>query len=210
MLKKLLLLLIGFACTEMNAQDYIVSEDTGCGGSIREFVSVASPNAWDAYDVMATPDAWGVSEGATATGSTLTIRYSTTNNRWEYLLNGTDVIFIHPSANLNAPATGWVDGPSFHCNPGNTLELRSQIGGVLKVNKNELSAISIYPNPSKDFITISNLKEERRVIITNITGQIIKELSVDKNNNRIDIQDLSKGFYFVSLDNKKTIKFIKQ
>jgi len=144
---------------------------------------------------MGTPDAWGVSEGATATGSDLKIRYSTSNNRWEYLLNDVDVIFMHTSTSLSAPATGWVDGPSFHCNPGNTLELNT---------------LSIYPNPSKDFIIINNLKEERRVVITNITGQVIKDLSVNVHNNRIDIQYLPQGFYFINLDGKKTIKFIKQ
>ena len=83
-------------------------------------------------------------------------------------------------------------------------------GTALPVSREQFSNIKIYPNPSTGFINISNLKETSRVRITNITGQVVKDVMVGVNDNRIDIQELSQGFYFVELEGKKTIKLLKR
>jgi hypothetical protein len=68
----------------------------------------------------------------------------------------------------------------------------------------------VYPNPSSDFISISNLKDAVQCRITNITGQTVMSKILDTNDNQMNVIELSKGFYFVEIEGKKTIKFIKK
>lgn len=74
-----------------------------------------------------------------------------------------------------------------------------------------LNKVTIYPNPTKEKITINNIKEIDRVEIYNSQGQKIKSF---KNTTELDIRSLEKGMYLLSIHNKKnvhkTIKFIKQ
>lgn len=215
--KLLLLLLIGFAFTEVSAQEHLAATDVDCGNNTFEFIEVISPNAWDAYDVIRTGgpvgfdtlSAWGISQGATLASNPLQIQYSTIAGRWEMFSGGT-VVFIHPTyTGLTTPSSGWI-GTGVACAITDTWSIVSENGGVLPVDREEFSNIKIYPNPSTGFINISNLKENSRVVISNITGQVVKDVVVGVNDNRIDIQDLPQGFYFVELEGKKTIKLLKR
>ncbi len=87
--------------------------------------------------------------------------------------------------------------------------------GVNTVN-NQLSSLNdftIYPNPAKSVI---NLKVETLVgtgsiTITDLYGKILKNIPMSMGNNSIDIANLTKGMYFVSMitnDGKKTQKII--
>lgn len=215
--KLLLLLLIGFAFTEINAQEHLAATDVGCGNSTFEFISVTSPNAWDAYDVVQTGgpvgfdtlSAWGISQGAVLASNPLKIRYNEGSTQWEMFAGGT-VVFVQTTySGTSTPNNGWI-GTGVACDITDTWSIVSENGGVLPVDREEFSDIKIYPNPSTGFINISNLKENSRVVISNITGQVVKDVVVGINDNRIDIQDLSQGFYFVELEGKKTIKLLKR
>lgn len=213
MLRKLLFICLTiFAFSQVNAQEHIVTEDTGCGGNIYEFVSVADVNGRNAYDVVpvGSESAWGLLQSATGHNGGLQIQYSITNARWEFF-TGSTIIFVQTThSGTLAPADGWEVIEPSPCNVGNTLSMISENGGVLPVDKNEFSKISLYPNPSNGVVNISNLEDVSRVKITNIAGQIVRDVTVTRNDSRIDIQDLSKGFYFVEIEGKKTIKLIKQ
>jgi len=65
-------------------------------------------------------------------------------------------------------------------------------------NTNEFSFnddLILYPNPSKDYITIGNLKEQSIVTIYDINGKIVKSSS----QNHINISHLSPGYYMVHI-----------
>lgn len=73
-------------------------------------------------------------------------------------------------------------------------------------NKTE---IKIYPNPASHTLNISGLKNETKLSIYNITGQLVKTST----SSEIDINNLPKGNYVISydVDGKATSqKFIKQ
>ena len=87
---------------------------------------------------------------------------------------------------------------------------------VVGINELKLNELAFYPNPAKDLITISNSlkKEFNSVKIYALTGNLIKEFNVLKENNTINIGDLNKGSYIIKLlkDNKEVgvSKLIKE
>jgi CubicO group peptidase (beta-lactamase class C family) len=80
----------------------------------------------------------------------------------------------------------------------------------LSVADNNKNRISIYPNPTESIIHIANLADEDyEVKITSILGKILLQ---KKNQNVIDISNLSHGIYFATVKqgNKiQTQKFLK-
>lgn len=86
---------------------------------------------------------------------------------------------------------------------------------TLGVNQYDLaSAISVYPNPAGNFISISNASDAivSGIEIADLNGRIVKKVTtalVDQNT----ISDLSSGSYFVTISSDKgsvTKKFIKK
>jgi len=93
---------------------------------------------------------------------------------------------------------------------------KTQYATVYLVNENSLSVnnellpqISIYPNPTNDFIKITNLNTETKITVFNSLGQKVKETTI-QNNENINVSKLSKGVYYIKIDNKKGVKFIKK
>ena len=79
--------------------------------------------------------------------------------------------------------------------------------GLSDIGKNEL--ITIYPNPTTGIFTIQG-KGIQSIQITNISGQIVKQLTINNEQFTIDLSNYSKGIYFINIqfDNKKISKKI--
>lgn len=83
------------------------------------------------------------------------------------------------------------------------------INGTLSINSvDKLSEINVYPNPSKNTITISGLKQSEDYSIYNVMGKHITKGKIS-NNNQVSIERFTNGLYFLKLENGHTIKFIK-
>jgi hypothetical protein len=67
--------------------------------------------------------------------------------------------------------------------------------------------INIYPNPAKDKINIVG-KNIKKVEIVNLNGQIVKSRTINSENYIIDVSDLSKGLYFIKINNGREVKKI--
>lgn len=81
---------------------------------------------------------------------------------------------------------------------------------TLSTNDNiSIEKIKIFPNPSSNFIEITGLTTKNSYEIYNTLGKEVKKGIVSENE-KIDIQNLTNGIYFLKLENKKTIKFIKE
>ncbi|AUP78691.1 T9SS type A sorting domain-containing protein [Flavivirga eckloniae] len=110
---------------------------------------------------------------------------------------------LNTSSDLTPPKTGWT-GAS--CNGTFILEYSS----TLKTNNltHDDKQIIISPNPSSENIEIKGLKKQhQRGVINNINGKKIKEI---KNiYDKINISSLSKGIYFIIIDNTYSLKFLK-
>ena len=73
----------------------------------------------------------------------------------------------------------------------------------------ETQKISFYPNPSSDFIQISGLTNTVNYSAFNALGAKVSTGTIS-NNEKINIQNLTNGLYFLKLENGNTIKFIKK
>mgnify|MGYP003631040605 CR=1 FL=1 len=72
---------------------------------------------------------------------------------------------------------------------------------TLSISENELqAAISLYPNPAKDYISINtkNNLEISNVEIYSLLGQKVKSQRVSEDN-RVDVSSLSKGMYLMKI-----------
>ena len=74
---------------------------------------------------------------------------------------------------------------------------------------------SVYPNPSKDKITVSksSITGDIRLSIINITGEKVLETQLIDSETQIDISALPLGVYFVRVQDEKkaeVVKMIKQ
>jgi len=70
----------------------------------------------------------------------------------------------------------------------------------------------VYPNPFVDFVTVSNASELSKVVVSNIAGQVVKE--VVNPESTIQLSELRSGVYFMSLYQGnaviKTVKILKR
>lgn len=83
---------------------------------------------------------------------------------------------------------------------------------TLAINENNLPNLFTYPNPVKDYYTISNSEEINKVEVYNVSGQLQIRNSYNNSNIKIDFTSLSSGLYFVkifSAGKTATIKTIK-
>lgn len=74
----------------------------------------------------------------------------------------------------------------------NTFYFTTEFDGI---NELENTEISIYPNPTSDFIYIENI-EPQLVTIYSIDGKLVKTV---ENANVIDIRNLNKGVYLINI-----------
>ena len=70
-------------------------------------------------------------------------------------------------------------------------------------------AISVYPNPAGEFVTISaNDLLIERIELMNITGQVVSAVNVVANQIKMDLSAMSSGVYFLKIytENNSTTK----
>ena len=90
------------------------------------------------------------------------------------------------------------------------------IGPSLGIDDKEIAnGLAVYPNPVTDYLNlknIENLSNEAGFRILNVSGQTVQK-SKKLNNDNIDVSNLEKGVYILSIDSKeakKQLKFIKK
>lgn len=70
----------------------------------------------------------------------------------------------------------------------------------------------VYPNPFVDYVTVTNASELSKVVVSNIAGQVVKE--VVNPESTIQLNQLVSGVYFISLYQEnvviKTVKIVKR
>ena len=105
------------------------------------------------------------------------------------------------------------DGSCFYVYAPFEAKLYTTCDLTVGISENNLSAISIFPNPTTGILSISGITEAANVALYNIQGKLLKEYSQISNNNSIDISDFSAGLYFLKVQNEggfKTFKVIRE
>ena len=88
-----------------------------------------------------------------------------------------------------------------------SLTLNSE--NVLGLEGFNSDSISIYPNPTSDFISIKGIENIKSIKVYSILGSLEKEVF---NTNQVDVSELASGVHFIKVDNGSVFskKFIKQ
>lgn len=128
-------------------------------------------------------------------------------NEWRYIdlssLGNMDSLSFTLSSTDNHPMFG-MNTPAFFCMDNFTTKDQ-----IVSINDYELDAISIYPNPSTDYIKISSeSKAPAHVRIFDLNGILITENKKLHNNELLNIQYLNAGIYYieVAFDSKTVTK----
>ena len=147
-------------------------------------------------------DAPGTTAGLASTNAGLSGTFPTANSILDQTVdamtimvkgnNGTDDYFIIDQIK--------VSGPDY-------TDTVSQTASFKEFDK---SLLRIYPNPADNFISIENLSVDSKVELINVVGKKIKSFKIESQNQKLDINDLNRGLYFVKVDDKSAAKFIKR
>lgn len=89
----------------------------------------------------------------------------------------------------------------------------SDITKLTGINEEFSTSLSVYPNPFTNEIRFTANQNVKRVIVSSIIGQVLKNVAIDKVSS-INTEDLPQGIYVVTFMNgngeKSTLKMIKQ
>ena len=69
--------------------------------------------------------------------------------------------------------------------------------------------LQLYPNPAKDYLSISGLEDKENYSIYSILGTKMSAGSIAKDE-KINTQNLASGTYFLKFDQGNSVKFIKE
>ena len=72
--------------------------------------------------------------------------------------------------------------------------------------------IHIFPNPANEFLTLRSQSDILSVVITDILGNIVVTKSIFNYSKQllINIKNIPSGIYFISINDDKAIKFLKE
>ena len=94
-----------------------------------------------------------------------------------------------------------------------------EFGRALSTNKNSLDisdGVSVFPNPSKNKITVSGINSDSEILIFDVLGKNYKtnpNKELKSGSISLNISALKAGIYIIKIvnkDNSKSIKFIKE
>jgi len=112
---------------------------------------------------------------------------------------------IFPDPGIGYTLFGWIRDVggdwttnTFGCSKNNITIL----GGSNTETPNELTAISIYPNPTdnKLFLDLPNLKTKAKITAYDILGKLILENQLTKQNSQLDMGAFPSGIYLIKIE----------
>lgn len=76
---------------------------------------------------------------------------------------------------------------------------------ITEIDEIEKSSLKIFPNPTKNTLSIENIKniDIESISLLNTKGQLIKLF--DSNNTRLDISNISSGYYILKISHKNGV-----
>lgn len=83
-----------------------------------------------------------------------------------------------------------------------------------RIFSNEITEIQLFPNPANDYIIIRNPGNSKKIVISNIYGQVVDSFDMYESELNYDLSKIKSGMYLVSIENSdgtsSVIKFIRQ
>lgn len=72
------------------------------------------------------------------------------------------------------------------------------------------ASFTLFPNPSTNYVEIKASNIMTNIQILDISGKIIHSQPLNSQNERVDVSSFSKGYYFISIQNKENQQTISQ
>ncbi|KZS38855.1 hypothetical protein AWE51_14840 [Aquimarina aggregata] len=145
------------------------------------------------------------------------------HQKWKVIQNGEGVYGLKPSHCLsqgldrkNGVINANVTTYSFGLGNGNQkwkikpVVINSQVSKDLPTNHKKEIGISVFPNPAKDFITISGVNSGKPIIIYDLFGNTLKKQVSKNQEESLDVSKLKSGLYIIKASGKNRIQFIKE
>ncbi|WP_162984901.1 T9SS type A sorting domain-containing protein [Mesonia aquimarina] len=154
----------------------------------------------------------GDAENHDATNPSIFWMYDPATDSWT-------VLNPHPGNSIWAPGSFIINdtlyffgGVDFIGQTFQTGMWTTDLNNLLNNNSFEKNAITLYPNPAKNSITLSTKEQLKNptINIYSLDGRLIKEINYTEN---IDISSINSGVYILEITDDKqtsTIKFVKE
>ncbi|MDX1651075.1 MAG: T9SS type A sorting domain-containing protein [Brumimicrobium sp.] len=149
-----------------------------------------------------------VDVSVTNSSPTLSATVSGASYQWLDCDNNYAVIPGETSQNFTATANGnyAVEITQSNCTDTSACNSVSNVG----INNNDLSKFNVYPNPTKDKLTIELIgSQESDYSILDVTGRMIKAGKIEGIETTIDVSNFKRQIYFIKIG-EQVIKFVKQ
>ena len=93
------------------------------------------------------------------------------------------------------------------------IDDRFTYSSIIKLSKQTSAALTVYPNPVSDVLTINGLKQNGTILIYNAEGKLLQQQTVTAQTMTMDISKYSKGIYLLQYKTGEAVvnqKIIKQ
>ena len=78
------------------------------------------------------------------------------------------------------------------------------------VETETLANLVVYPNPFNDYITVMSEAKVGRVVITNLIGQTVMNLTMNGTEGRISTSNLPRGIYLISFEGENGERVVRK
>ncbi|MFB0924669.1 MAG: HYR domain-containing protein, partial [Vicingaceae bacterium] len=150
-------------------------------------------------------DVTGVDNSTNTSGFTITSNQTAATYNWIDCSTGNSLIPSETNASYTAAANG---DYAVVVTVGSCTDTSACVNvTTVGINDIENASVSIYPNPTKELITVDfgNLQGAVNYTLTSIEGRIIEQQqNVTENSIRIDLSNESKGIYLLKIDNNSS------
>lgn len=201
---------------------FFMTADGGSGSDIRLYKDGTSLD-YDAANYMGTTKNFNLEPEIIETYYQAAVAGNDAGNQWlsmsievtstsiTFLVNGTEFAKFNegPGANTNL-AIGYVDPFTGSVNTTSKMLVDNVevTQGTLALKNNELSEVSVYPNPAKGMVNVS-IEGKANFQLFNISGQSVMNRDINGTTS-IDISSIKSGMYFSRITSEsgavKTLK----
>ena len=183
---------------------YVEAVNNGCVSSIRTAINAT---------VTSTNSPTGVANQSFCAGETVGL----------ISVTGSDIIWYNaPTSGTVIPAgTTIISGTTYYasqtvglCESQTRLAVTMTLGGCLGIDDFEKNNIKVYPNPTKDIITVASTQQIESVEVVNLLGQILFVKQFNSMQDDVDLSNLPTATYMLRINGEdgavKISKVIKK
>jgi hypothetical protein len=190
--------------TVLQSGTYYVTQTVGNCTSTATAVTVTINTIPDAPEGSATQT---FEEGDTVADLSITANSGATV-QW-YTFEGDTYTAIDTDTVLEDGTTYYVSQTSATCESD---YLAITVSQVADRDEFKFANLSVYPNPTRDIVTVSNSNPITKVTVLNLLGQTVFEQKVNAETVQVNLSNLAAGTYILQVSNEgssKSVKIIK-